>query len=335
MERLKVKGLGIEGNFDNKVCLSKESTEELLWWKNNVSLKNGKQICFKKAAFSCRTDASFSGWGGIDLGSERIAQSRWSSQQLDNSINFLELLAIFNVLQAFYSEVDVHIEIQCDNITAVTYIYDMGGMCSQTLDSLAKDIWEWCLLRQIVVSAVYIPGKDNTADFFSRNFSDSTEWMLKLDIFNRICTHFFFPDVDLFASRLKARLDRFVSWYPEPGAMHHNAFAFSWKNHKPYIFPPFSLVGKVMNKILTDHVENAILVFPFWKAQPWFPLILENLSSFLVRLPRHKDLLTLPHNNLNHPLHRSIQLIAVTVSGNNSVKVAFMKRLLELSLNPG
>ena len=134
MERLKVKGLGIEGNFDNKACLSKESIEELLWWKYNVSLKNGKQIRLKKAAFSCRTDACFSGWGGIDLGSERIAQNRWSSQQLDNSINFLELLAIFNVLQAFYSEVeDVHIEIQCDNITAVTYINDMGGMCHRHL----------------------------------------------------------------------------------------------------------------------------------------------------------------------------------------------------------
>ena len=143
MERLKVKGLGIEGNFDNKVCLLKESIEEVSWWKNNVSLKNGKPIRFKKAAFSCRTDASFSGWGGIELESERFAQGRWSSQELDNSINFLELLAIFNVLKAFYSGVkDTHIEIQCDNISAVTYINDMGGMCSQTLDSLAKDIWE-------------------------------------------------------------------------------------------------------------------------------------------------------------------------------------------------
>ena len=159
--------------------------------------------------------------------------------------------------------------------------------------------------------------------------------MLKLDIFKRICTHFFIPDCDLFASRLNARLDRFVSWHPEPGAMHHNVFAFTWKNLKPYIFPPFSPVGKVMNKILTDHVENEILVFPFWKAQSRFPLILENLSSFPVRFLRHKDLLTPPHNNLNHPLHRSIQLIAVTVSGNNSVKVAFKKRLLELSSNPG
>ena len=244
---------------------------EKQWWKNNVSLKNGKPIRFKKAAFSCRTDVSFSGWGGIELESERFAQGRWSSQELDNSINFLELLAIFNVLKAFYSGVkDTHIEIQCDNISAVTYINDMGGMCSQTLDSLAKDIWEWCLFRQIVVSAVYIPGKDNTADFFSRNFSDSTEWMLRLDIFNRICIHFFVPEIDLFASRLNARLDRFVSWYPEPGAMHHNAFTFSWMNLKPYIFPPFSLVGKVMNKILTDQVENAILFSLFGKLSHGF-----------------------------------------------------------------
>ena len=68
-----------------------------------------------------------------------------------------------------------------------------------------------------------------------------------------------------------------------------------------------------MNKILKDRVENAILIFPFWKAQSWFPLVLENVPSFPVRLPRHKDLLTLPYDGTIHPLHKSIQMIAVTI----------------------
>ena len=71
------------------------------------------------------------------------------------------------------------------------------------------------------------------ADFYSRNFSDSTEWMLKDDIFQRVCTHFFMPDIDLFSSRLNKKLSRFISWFPEPGAFHVDAFSLSWKPFKP------------------------------------------------------------------------------------------------------
>ena len=41
---------------------------------------------------------------------------------------------------------------------------------------------------------------------------------------------FFVPDIDLFASRLNKQMDSFVSWYPEPGVMHCNAFTISWHN---------------------------------------------------------------------------------------------------------
>ena len=157
--------------------------------------------------------------------------------------------------------------------------------------------------------------------------------MLKKEIFSRICGHFFVPQIDLFASSLNAQVDNYVSWFPEPGVSQHNAFTFSWQHLKPYVFPPFNLIGKVMNKILKDQVENAILIFPFWKAQSWFPLVLENISSFPVRLPRHKDLLTLPHDSTIHPLHKSIQMIAVTVSGKSCVKTDFkMKFQVSLQL---
>lgn len=83
---------------------------------------------------------------------------------------------MFFALQALYSSAcDVHIEIQCDNVAAVTYLNEMGGMASLDMDRLATDIWDWCLERNIFVSAIYIPGKLNVhADFYSRNFSNST-----------------------------------------------------------------------------------------------------------------------------------------------------------------
>ena len=106
----------------------------------------------------------------------------------------------------------------------LTYLNDMGGMASESMDRLAKQIWAWCLERQIYITAVFVPGILNTADFYSRSFYDDSQFMLKKDIFNILCRHFFMPDIDLFASRLNKQLDTFVSWYPEPGSFHCNAF---------------------------------------------------------------------------------------------------------------
>ena len=47
------------------------------------------------------------------------------------------------------------------------------------MDLSAKEMWQWCLQREIYISAIFCPGIQNKTDFFSRNLSDSTEWMLK------------------------------------------------------------------------------------------------------------------------------------------------------------
>jgi hypothetical protein len=316
MERNKIQGLGKSLNFNNRVTLSPGSIQELNWWINNVVANNGKRIRPLKVSYTCRSDSSLQGWGGFEVESEKHASGRWSKKESSFHINYLELLAIFYSLQSFYKDLQgVHILVQSDNVSAVSYINNMGGMNSLPMDKLAFDIWQWCIIRNIYISAVFLHGVDNIeADYYSRNFSDSTEWMLKKDIFNRLCNHFFFPNIDLFASRLNKQIDNFVSWFPEPGSFHVDAFTLPWQNFVPYIFPPFNLVGKVINKILTDEVEKCILVFPYWKSQSWFPLVLANLASFPVRLPRHKDLLTLVHNEERHPL-KQIQMCAVVLSG--------------------
>lgn len=103
----------------------------------------------------------------------------------------------------------------------------MGGTTSKLLNSISIEIWQKCIHRDIVITAKHIPGIENVlADQLSRQFSDSKEWMLKPDIFSRICQHFFLPDIDLFASRLNTQLDKFVSWTFDPDAAEINAFTF-------------------------------------------------------------------------------------------------------------
>jgi len=329
MEKDKILGLGNSDDFDNVIQLSHHCREEISWWFHNVRKRNGKRIRKKPVDYVCQTDASLKGYGCVDVKSGHFGSGRWTVNESLNSINYLELLAIFMALQTLYSSLkDVHIECQSDNVSAVAYINDMGGMKSEKMNALAIQIWSWCLDRDITLSSVHIPGVSNVqADFHSRHFSESTEWMLKHDIFLRLCKQTFEPDVDLFSSRLNKQLERFVSWVAEPGAFFVDAFSQSWCSLHPYMFPPFSLVGKVINKIVSDEVPMAILVFPYWPSSYWFPLVLECLCSLPIRIPRHKDLLVLPHNRKQHPLGKRLQMVAAVISGQLWRREAFHQEL--------
>ena len=109
---------------------------------------------------------------------------------------------------------NVHVSVQSDSTCAIAYVNNMGGIGSLIMDLLASELWQWCLQKDIFISASFIPGIFNVdADFNSRNFSDSTEWMIKKELFLRLCEQTFYPDVDLFASYINHQVDRFVSWF--------------------------------------------------------------------------------------------------------------------------
>ena len=88
-------------------------------------------------------------------------------------------------------------------MTSCSYINKLGGK-TEELDSIAREIWFWCIDRHIHLSAAHVPGKDNhEADQESRAENDDTEWALSENVFNSI--HEIYPEltVDLFASRIK------------------------------------------------------------------------------------------------------------------------------------
>lgn len=69
----------------------------------------------------------------------------------------------------------------------------------------------------------------NTAvDRLSRTFNDDLEWSLDTRVFQTIVSVFGQMDIDLFASRLNAKLDNYSSRYPEPNACAIDAFSINW-----------------------------------------------------------------------------------------------------------
>lgn len=231
----------------------------------------------------------------------------------------------------FKSNVNLHIGIKVDNTIAVAYINNMGGITSEDMDFLASSIWDWCLERNIWLSAQYIPGVDNhLADYSSRVFNLSAEWKLKSEVFDKLCNHFYYPDVDLFVSPDNCRLDNFVSLMFHPDAWNIDTFSFSWNGLIPYFFPPFNLIGRIVTKIKEESVSKAIIVFPLWRTQPWFSLLISCLVSIPVRLPRHADLLTTRWEE-RHPMGRKLQLAAGIISGIDCKVWEFQETLEELS----
>ena len=136
------------------------------------------------------------------------------------------------------------------------YINKLEGTASQELNHLTKDLWTWCLSRNISLQATHLAGIRNiTADEESRVMKDRSDWML--------CP-------DLFASRLIHQLRDFVSWRPDPEAMATDAFTLDWKQFRGYANPPWSLVGRVLSQV-REQKAQLVLVAPVLKSQIWYP----------------------------------------------------------------
>lgn len=135
------------------------------------------------------------------------------------------------------------------------------------------------------------------------------------------------PSIDLFASRLNAKVDIFVSWHPEPGC-HSVADAFNlcWTSYQCYAFSPFCLINRVLSKLQRDNVDQFLLITPIWPTQNWYPTLLDLCVIKPILLPAVKNLLYLVNKPMLHPLHNKLRLAACTLSANSSKREAFLKK---------
>ena len=148
-------------------------------------------------------------------------------------INVLELKAILFGLKSLCRDVSgKHIRVRCDNTCSVSYIHAKGGSKSLECNIIASEIWHWCLDRGNIISAEHIPGILNQeADFESRNQNHNTECSLDRTVTNRIVKAFnLIPPVDLFATRINTKVEKFVSWKPDPLASCVDTFAHQFND---------------------------------------------------------------------------------------------------------
>ena len=308
------------GNYEKTMQLSDESRQEMLWWKNNMATMHSP-IEWPPITQEVSTDASGkNGWGASILGTMPIG-GMWTADQMDIHINVKEMLAILYALRSF---VDIlrgqHTRVLCDNTTAVFVLNKMGTTKSRECNDLAKSIWEFCKENDMFITCAHIAGKENVvADLASRREYKQAEWMLNKAIFQQAVRHFGFkPDIDCFATRANAQLETYVSRQSDPYATHIDAFSINWGKFNAYLFPPFSLINRVLQKIRIDQA-TALCVFPRWTTQAWWPHVQEMVICEPLRISPDPANLVLPNKvGESHPLHSKLELHICLLSGKST-----------------
>ena len=223
------------------MTLAHDSLKDIRWWSSNIQTATRK-ILHNSPDVVVYTDASQMGWGA-HIDHDNNTSGVWSKSESLRDINYLELLAVRLALASLLdSRSNIYVRIMSDNTTTISYINSMGGCKAIECNSLTKHIWDWARERKIWLSAAHIPGSNNVeADQLSQNPNLNLEWMLSRPIFQRILSLFGRPDIDLFASRLNAQVETYVSWIPQPMAKFVDAFSIEWSQFFLMLFHPFVL----------------------------------------------------------------------------------------------
>ena len=74
----------------------------------------------------------------------------------------------------------------------------MGGLGSEALNAITKQIWHWCIDRGNWVLCEHVPGIENCyADHLPRFFNDNIERSSVPKVFDQLCAEFFALEIDL------------------------------------------------------------------------------------------------------------------------------------------
>jgi hypothetical protein len=318
-------------DFDAFMSISDTVKLDLQWWLDNLDSVVAP-ILEPYPDLVIHTDASLQGHGFFVPESKLKAGYRWQPNEAHLHINVLELLAIEYALLAVCSDFsDKHIRIMCDNTTAIAAIRKQGSTRTPIMNKIARRIWLWATDKNIWLSAAHIPGVKNVeADEASRVFKDELEWTLNDDHFRAICKSFGTPNMDLFASHLNFKVMPFCSFKPDPFAAVIDAFTFKWDMPLGYAFPPFCLIGRILQKVTRDKA-TLILIVPDWSTKAWYPQFRNLLIAEPLSFEVHECTLYLPHRlqepdshkrrkthiQERHPMAGRLTLLAGMISGSH------------------
>ena len=208
------------------------------------------------------------------------------------------------------------VRLHLDSTTACSYIRRQGGTRSLSLSKEACLLWEQAVSNNItLLTPHWLSSKDNAeADFLARNRLSQWEFRLRQDLFLQILETFqIWPTLDAFASKATTKMPRYMTWYPDQGAVARDALLQEW-DPVTYLFPPVPLMLKVLQRV-RDQGIRAVLVCPHWPTSIWWPLVLDMMVEPLLPLPYYQQALETLDGERIQPYMEP--LVAIHLSGSN------------------
>ena len=74
--------------------------------------------------------------------------------------------------------------------------------------------------------------------------------------FEKIVENFGPVTIDLFASRVNCKINRYYSYNLEPEAIEIDAFSYCWSNETFYAFQLFAIISSVLSKIEAEMANS-------------------------------------------------------------------------------
>ena len=90
-------------NWQETVCLDSATKTELLFWRNNITVLNSKEICDDNIIPSVivYSDASANACGAILNVHDKVFHTNWSDDERTKSSTWTELQTVYLAIQAF------------------------------------------------------------------------------------------------------------------------------------------------------------------------------------------------------------------------------------------
>ena len=119
------------------------------------------------------------------------------------------------------------------------------------------------------------------ADGFSRRGQlQVSEWSLSREEFDRVSDFWGRPQVDLMATAANRQVVKFISPVPHPEALGVDAFVTPWPMvGLAYIYPPSSIVSKVIQLIRRQRPQRILLIAPMASSRPYHSDLVEMALS--------------------------------------------------------
>ena len=129
-------------SFDEKVTFSMEARKELLWWNKNLTLCKKRSLICAPHQIILISDESLQAWGANCQG--LATEGPWSLEERKFHTNFLELKAVKLAIMSstLKKKEAISIHICMDNMTALSYLKNMGNTKNEKLTAINKEIWQ-------------------------------------------------------------------------------------------------------------------------------------------------------------------------------------------------